>query len=155
VEFFCVVLVLGIIGFFVWQFIETRNAIATTEILSNHDAQRTAQIIGNAFTGARAMLWTDASGPGTINKRRRGVRGGITMSIAIEPRPAGGARVRMWASETNVYVGVLVNFAGVVNRRKKAMPSCSAPDDPNDGLHRKAYGPFARSSLLLIKPTIG
>jgi hypothetical protein len=27
----------------------------------------------------------------------------------------------MWASETVVYLGLLVNFAGVVNRRKNAI----------------------------------
>ncbi|ROO61552.1 hypothetical protein EDC02_3492 [Micromonospora sp. Llam0] len=53
--------------------------------------------------------------------RRRGVRGGITMSIDIEPLPGGGTRVDMWASGTVVYLGFLVNFAGVVNRRKRAI----------------------------------
>ena len=43
------------------------------------------------------------------------------MSITIEPRPGGGSRVEMWASDTVVYLGVLVNFAGVVNRRKNAI----------------------------------
>jgi hypothetical protein len=43
------------------------------------------------------------------------------MSITVEPRADGGSRVEMWASETLVYLGVLVNFAGVVNRRKKAI----------------------------------
>jgi hypothetical protein len=48
------------------------------------------------------------------------VRGGITMSIDIAPHP-GGAEVSMRATETVVYLGVLVNFAGVVNRRKSAI----------------------------------
>lgn len=89
-----------------------------------------------AFTGPRAILWTTVSGPGTINMRRRGVRGGITMSITIEPRPDGGSVVDMWASEAVVYLGLLVNFAGVVNRRKRAIaraltaPEFTAPGTP-------------------------
>ncbi|WP_158632210.1 hypothetical protein [Micromonospora sp. Llam0] len=43
------------------------------------------------------------------------------MSIDIEPLPGGGTRVDMWASGTVVYLGFLVNFAGVVNRRKRAI----------------------------------
>lgn len=74
-----------------------------------------------AFTGARSVLWTPASGPGAINMRRRGTRGGITMSIDIEQWRDGGCEGSMWASQTVVYLGVLVNFAGVVNRRKKAI----------------------------------
>jgi len=45
------------------------------------------------------------------------------MSIDIEPRPGGGSRVDMWASDTVVYLGTLANFAGVVNRRKNAIES--------------------------------
>ncbi|UOZ11359.1 hypothetical protein [Amycolatopsis sp. WQ 127309] len=67
------------------------------------------------------MLWTAASGPGSINKRRRGKDRGITMSIDIEAHPGGGSQVEMWASQTNVYFGLFVNFSGAVNSRKKAI----------------------------------
>jgi hypothetical protein len=119
--FVCVLLVVGLIGVLVWQFIETKNALATTTIDTAHAPAETAQIVTSAFTGARAVLWANSSGPGTFNLRRRGVRGGITMSIDIEPLANGGSRVDMWASQTTIYLGVLVNFAGVVNRRKKAI----------------------------------
>jgi hypothetical protein len=105
----------------VWQFIETRNAVATTTVESAHEPARVAQLVQEAFAGPRAVLWTATAGPGVINMRRRGVRGGITMSIDIEARPGGGSTVDMWASRTITYFGVLVNFAGVVNRRKKAI----------------------------------
>ena len=120
-EFLCVLAVIGLVGFLAWQFIETRNATETMSVRTNYDPNQTAEIINNAFTGVREVLWANASGPGTINKRRRGKDGGITMSIDIEPLPDGGSQVDMWASETNVYLGLLVNFAGVVNRRKKAI----------------------------------
>jgi hypothetical protein len=121
VEFVCVLLVIGILGVLVWQYSETKRAVDTTSVSSPHDRQQTIEIINTAFDGARSILWTDASGPGTLNKRRRGTRGGITMSIDIEPLSGGGSRVDMWASQTNSYLGVFVNFAGVVNRRKKAI----------------------------------
>ncbi|WP_238009513.1 hypothetical protein KZZ52_27065 [Dactylosporangium sp. AC04546] len=120
-ELFCVLAIAGLAGFIVWQFLETRNAVDTMTVRSPHDPQQTARIIHDAFTGVREVLWTDTSGPGAINKRRRGKDGGITMSIDIDPLPDGGAKVSMWASQTNVYFGFLVNFAGVVNRRKKAI----------------------------------
>ncbi|GAA4263581.1 hypothetical protein [Dactylosporangium darangshiense] len=119
--FFCFVLVAGIVGVLVWQFIETRKALETTTVQTASSPAQVAQIVREAFTGPIALLWTTTSGPGSINMRRRGVRGGITMSIDIEPRPGGGSQVEMWASETVVYLGVLVNFAGVVNRRKNAI----------------------------------
>lgn len=114
-------LVAGLIGLLVWQFIETRKAVATTVVETAFEPADVGQIVREAFSGPRAVLWTAANGPGTINMRRRGVRGGITMSIDIQSRPGGGTRVDMWASQTVVYLGVLVNFAGVVNRRKTAI----------------------------------
>lgn len=119
--FLCLALVAGLIGILVWQFIETRRAVATTTVETAYEPAEAAQIVRDAFTGPRAILWTTATGPGTINMRRRGIRGGITMSITIEPCPGGGSQVDMWASDTVVYLGVLVNFAGVVNRRKNAI----------------------------------
>lgn len=119
--FVCFLVVAGLVGVIVWQLIETRNAVATTSIQSSYDPARVTQIVGDAFTGGRALLWTTAPGPGTINMRRRGVRGGITMSIDVEPRAGGGSKVDMWASDTVIYLGFLVNFAGVVNRRKNAI----------------------------------
>jgi len=119
--FLCFALVAGLIGVLVWQFVETRRATATTTVETAYEPAKVAQIVRDAFTGPRAVLWTTATGPGTINVRRRGIRGGITMSITIEPRPSGGSLVDMWASDTVVYLGVLVNFAGVVNRRKNAI----------------------------------
>ena len=116
-----VLLVLGVIGFLVWQFMESQRAVDTMSIRSRHDRQRTIEVITSAFGGARSLLWTNANGPGLINMRRRGKDGGITMSIDVEELPGGGSKVDMWASQTNVYLFVLVNFAGVVNRRKKAI----------------------------------
>ena len=114
-------IVVGLIGCLVWQFVETRNALATTAFSTGYEPADVATIVHEAFGGPRAVLWTAAAGPGAINMRRRGFRGGITMSIDIEPVPGGGSRVDMWASDTVVYLLVLVNFAGVVNRRKKAI----------------------------------
>lgn len=119
--FLCFAFVAGIVGFTAWQLIETRKAVATTTFETACDPVRAAQIVRDAFGGPRAVLWTTATGPGTINMRRRGVHGGITLSITVEPRPGGGSRVAMWASKTVVYFGFLANFAGVVNRRKKAI----------------------------------
>ncbi|WFE66511.1 hypothetical protein [Micromonospora sp. WMMD714] len=119
--FFCFAFVAGVVGVIVWQFIETQRAVATTTVASARPPAEAAQIVRGAFGGPRAVLWTTAAGPGTINMRRRGVRGGITMSITVEPRRGGGSEVAMWASETVVYLGFLVNFAGVVNRRKAAI----------------------------------
>lgn len=119
--FFCFALVAGLVGVLVWQFVETRKAVATTTVETMYEPAQVAQMVREAFTGPMAVFWTTASGPGSINMRRRGVRGGITMSIDIEPRQGGGSTVDMWASETAVYLGVLVNFAGVVNRRKTAI----------------------------------
>ena len=119
--FLCFVVVAGLVGILVWQFIENRNAVATTTVDTSYEPSTVAQIVHDAFAGPRAVLWTTASGPGSINMRRRGVRGGITMSITIAPGPGGGTRVEMWASDTVVYFGFLVNFAGVVNRRKSAI----------------------------------
>lgn len=118
---FLVLLILGFVGILVWQFIETRNALATTSVVSRHAPEQPAQLIDAAFGGARSMLWTNTSGPGTINRRRRGWKHGITMSNTIEPVPEGGARIDMWASQYTQYLFVLANFAGVVNRRKRAI----------------------------------
>ncbi|MET8300028.1 hypothetical protein [Micromonospora sp. NPDC005211] len=117
----CFGIVAALIGVLVWQFIETRNATATTIVDTTCDSALTAEVVRGAFGGPRAVLWTGTNGPGMINMRRRGIRGGITMSIDIEPHPGGGSRLEMWASETAVYMGILVNFAGVVNRRKTAI----------------------------------
>lgn len=117
----CFAVVAALIGVVVWQFIETRNAVATTTVETALDPGRAAQLVHEAFTGPRAILWTETTGPGRINMRRRGIHRGITMSITIDPRPGGGASVDMWASQTVVYLGFLVNFAGVVNRRKNAI----------------------------------
>jgi len=121
--FLCFTLIAGLVGIFVWQFVETRRAVATTSVETAYEPAKVAQIVRSAFTGPRAVLWSAATGPGMINMRRRGVHGGITMSIDIEPRPGGGSRVDMWASDTVVYLGTLANFAGVVNRRKNAIES--------------------------------
>ncbi|MBO4139131.1 hypothetical protein J5U46_03040 [Micromonospora tulbaghiae] len=114
----CFGIVAALIGFFVWQFIETRNAVATTVVDTTCDPAQAIEAVREAFGGSRSVLWTGTSGPGMINMRRRGFRGGVTMSIDIEPHPGGGSRVEMWASRTVEYMGILVNFAGVVNRRK-------------------------------------
>lgn len=119
--FIVVLVVLAFIGIFVWQFQESKKALGTTSVRSLYDPRRTTELVMGAFGGARGMLWTDASGPGGINKRRRGKGNGITMSIDIKPTSGGGSQVDMWASETNLYLVFFVNFAGVVNRRKKAI----------------------------------
>jgi hypothetical protein len=118
---FIVLIILVFIGIVIWQFIEGQNATATTSVLTRYTPQQAAQIIDSAFGGARSMLWTKAKGPGNINRRRRGIRGGITMSIDLTPQQDGMTRVDMWASETVVYLLVLHNFAGPVNRRKRAI----------------------------------
>lgn len=117
----CMLVVIAIVGILAWQLYETRQAVAMTTVETRYDTAQAAELVEQAFSGPRAVLWTSAGGPGTLNKRRRGVRGGITMAIGIEARPGGGSLVRMWASETVVYLGFLVNFAGVVNRRKRAI----------------------------------
>src|ERR1700739_4166939 len=119
--FIFILLILVFAGICVWQFIETRNALATTSVLTRHTPDQTAQIIETAFGGARSLLWTNERGPGTINKRRRGYKRGITMSIDIEPQPDGRTQVSMWALRYAEYMFVVANMAGVVNRRKKAI----------------------------------
>jgi hypothetical protein len=116
-----VLIVVGIVGFFVWQFTATKNALATTSVQSPYSPEETRQIVDSAFGGARAMLWTSENGPGTINRRRRGKGQGITMSVTIECGADGGSQVDMWASRYNEYFGFLANFAGSVNSRKKAI----------------------------------
>ena len=117
----CFLFVAGVVGIFVWQLAETRRAVATTVVDTALPPGEAVRVVQEAFTGARAVLWTASDGPGTINMRRRGIHRGITMSITVEPRADGGSEVSMWASETIVYLGMLVNFAGVVNRRKNAI----------------------------------
>jgi len=119
--FIFILLILAFAGICVWQFIETRNALATTSVLTRHTPDESAQIIESAFGGPRSVLWTNDRGPGTINKRRRGYKRGITMSIVIESQPDGRTQVSMWASRYMQYMFVLANMAGVVNRRKKAI----------------------------------
>jgi hypothetical protein len=116
--FLAILIILGVLA---WQFLEGRKALATTSVRTRYTPEQAAGIIGTAFGGVRSVLWTDTAGPGTINKRRVGARGGITMSIAIEPLPDGGCRIDMWASRYAELMMVLVNFAGVVNRRKRAI----------------------------------
>jgi hypothetical protein len=119
--FVFILVILAFAGILVWQFIETRNALATTSVLTRHTPDETAQIIESAFGGPRSVLWTNDRGPGTMNKRRRGYKRGITMSIDIQPQPDGRTQVSMWASRYMQYMFVLANMAGVVNRRKKAI----------------------------------
>ena len=120
-EYLCLLTVVGLIALLIWQFVESQRAVATTTIRTSYEPAEVAQVVRDAFSGPRSVLWTTASGPGMINMRRRGIHGGIVMSIDIESQPGGGSTVDMWASETVRYLGVLVNFAGVVNRRKKAI----------------------------------
>lgn len=119
--FVIVVVVLAFVGLLVWQYMATKNALATTRVESRYTPQQATEMAMGAFGGARSALWTDTSGPGSINKRRRGKDGGITMSIAIEPLANGGSAVEMWASTYNQMFIVLANFAGAVNSRKKAI----------------------------------
>lgn len=116
-----VLLILLFVGGCVWQFIETRHALRTDSVLTRYTPQQAMQTIEDAFGGVRSVLWTNVRGPGRINKRRRGYKGGVTMSIDIEPLPDGGCRIDMWASAGYEYMGLLLNFAGVVNRRKRAI----------------------------------
>lgn len=123
--FVVILVILAIVGVIVWQVTESKNALASFSAQSRHDPRHTAEIVNNAFDGTRGMLWSNVDGPGTINKRRRGKDGGIVMSIDISSSGA-GSRVDMWASSSNVYLHVIVNFAGVVNRRKKAIAQAIA-----------------------------
>jgi hypothetical protein len=116
-----VLVVLAIIAILVWQRAATTKALATTHVeslLSPRDAEAR---IRNTFGGAQALLWTEGAGPGSINMRRRGKDGGITMSISVEPGARGGAVVDMWASNYNEYFGFFANFAGAVNSKKKTL----------------------------------
>lgn len=113
--------VLAFVGVLVWQYMATKNALATTRVESHYPPHEVIVRVQGQFAGARSALWTDAPGPGSINKRRRGKDGGITMSIAIEPLGNGGSSIEMWASTYNEYLLVLANFAGSVNSRKKAI----------------------------------
>jgi hypothetical protein len=118
---FLLLLILAFVGIFAWQFTATKNALATTQVESRRSVEEAAQVVQAAFTGARNALWTGTTGPGAINMRRRGKDGGIVMSVDIEPLPGGGSATRMWASSYNEYLGLLANFAGSVNSRKKAI----------------------------------
>ena len=118
---FLLVLVLAFVGIFVWQFMATKSALATTRVESRLSVEDAAQVVQGVFGGARNALWTGASGPGAINMRRRGKDGGIVMSVDIEQMPGGGSATNMWASSYNEYLVVLANFAGSVNSRKKAI----------------------------------
>ena len=131
--FILFLLAIAIIGIWVWQFIETRNALATTSVISRHTPGQAAQLIEAAFDGARSVLWASTPGPAAINMRRRGYKGGITMSIDIEALPDGGSRVDMWASKYLEYF-LIANFAGVVNRRKKAIARILTEPDSRQAL---------------------
>lgn len=120
-EFLIVLVVLAFVGLLIWQFVASKNALMTTRVKSRYSPQEAAAMAMGAFAGARGALWTDASGPGSINKRRRGKDGGITMSIDIQPLANGGSAVEMWASTYNQMFIVFANFAGSVNSRKKAI----------------------------------
>lgn len=102
----------GIVALLVWQFRQTKNAEATTKVVTTVSPARAAQIVREAFGGPRSLLWTDTGSPGSMNMRRRGVRGGITMSIDIAAAPNGGAVVSMSASEANYYLVFFANFRG-------------------------------------------
>jgi len=119
--FLVFLVIIGFIGLFVWQFLEGKKAVATTSLVTRYQPEQAAQMISGAFGGGRSVIWTGANGPGTINMRRRGIHRGITMSIDIVPLPQGGCRVDMWASQYAEVLVFLVNFASVVNRRKKAI----------------------------------
>jgi hypothetical protein len=112
---------LAVVGLFVWQFMATKNALATTRVESPLPPDVVAAKISNTFGGARSMLWANGAGPGSINMRRRGKDGGITMSINIEPSASGGSVVDMWASSYNEHFIFFANFAGSVNSKKKAI----------------------------------
>jgi hypothetical protein len=114
-------LILAFVLAFIWQFLATKKALATTRLESRRPPHEAAQLVQNAFSGARNALWTGANGPGTINMRRRGKDGGIIMSIQVVELPGGGSAVDMWASTYHEYLGVLANMAGSVNSRKKAI----------------------------------
>ncbi|WP_339122915.1 hypothetical protein [Pseudonocardia sp. D17] len=115
------ILVLLFIAVFIWQYVASGNARTTTRVETPRAPQEAAQVVQQAFSGARSALWTATSGPGAFNMRRRGKDGGITMSIDVHALPAGGSAVDMWASDYNQRFVALINFAGSVNSRKKAI----------------------------------
>lgn len=123
-DVFVAILVVAAIVAGLYFFIQTGSrARETTSLTTMHSPEETVVIVKSAFNGSSGMLWTDDNGPGTVNMRRRGKDGGITISIAIDPAPGGGSSVSMWASKFNVYFIFLVNFAGAVNSKKKAIAS--------------------------------
>jgi hypothetical protein len=113
--------VLAIVAFLVWQRAATTKALATTRVESPLPPDEAVKRIRNTFGGAQALLWTEGAGPASINMRRRGKDGGITMSINVERGSRGGAVVDMWTSSYNRYFGFLANFAGAVNSKKKVL----------------------------------
>lgn len=115
------VLVLLFIAIFIWQYVASSNARTKTRVETPQAPQEAAQVVQQAFSGARSALWTATSGPGAFNMRRRGKDGGITLSIDVHALPVGGSAVDMWASSYSERFVVLVNFAGSVNSRKKAI----------------------------------
>lgn len=126
--FLFVLFVLAVIGCYVWQFIESRFALATTPVLTQYTPEQAAQIIDESFGGARGVMWPRTNGRGQINRRRRGYRQGITLSFDIEPLPDGTTRVDMWVSQ---YVSILLlaNFGGAAARRKRAIGRLLAEPD--------------------------
>ena len=114
-------IVVAILALLIWQFIATRHALATTVVRSPMPPEEVIRAIDGAFGGARSVLWTNESGPGMINKRRRGKDRGITMSIDVEPATDGGSQLSMWACHYTEYLGLFANMAGSVNSRKKAI----------------------------------
>ena len=120
-EFVLFLIGLALVGFLIWQRAATKNALTTTRVESPLPPQEVAARIASTFGGSQSMLWTNGAGPGSINMRRRGKDGGITMSITIEPSPSGGSVVDMWASNYNEYFIFFANFAGSVNSKKKAI----------------------------------
>jgi hypothetical protein len=109
------------IALLVLLFRSSKQALAHTVVESPRSPEEVAEIVKGAFSGVRQTLWTSASGPGTINLRRRGKDGGITMSIDISPSGKGGSVIEMWASTYNEYFFVFANFSGAVNSRKRAI----------------------------------
>jgi hypothetical protein len=130
--FFAVLVVLAIIGWLAWKVIETRRALETTSVLTHYAPEQAIQIISGGFSGARPPAWTNASGAGHINKRRRGPHGGITMSIDIEPLWDDGCRITMWTSDSRrcAWLPIVICQAGVVSERKKAIARLLAEPDP-------------------------
>lgn len=102
-------LVLALIGLFVWQIIVTSQAKQQRETKVKLSPARVADIAEQCFPG---LLWKDWQGPGDINKRRRSANdSGPVVSVDISRLADGSTHVTVWMSAWHSKF-FFANFAG-------------------------------------------